>query len=80
MTAPKAAKPNPPLYDRLNSLLHTMRCIELHEPELCALLQELKTARKVTPKLVADLRTVLDRLPAEAYTEDLAAVEHALNS
>lgn len=77
VSAKKSAS-RPPLHDRLNALLHTMRCIELHEPQLCALLQELKTTNKVTPRLTADLRTLLDKLPAHAYTDDLAAVEQAL--
>jgi hypothetical protein len=76
-----SAKPKtrPPLHDSLNALLHTMRCIELHEPQLCSLLNELKTTNKMTPKLAADLRAVLDKLPARAYTDDLDAVEQALN-
>jgi hypothetical protein len=77
MAAPKVRLP---LYDQLNALLHTMRCIELQEPQLCALLNELKTAQKVTPKLEADLRAVLDKLPAAAYTDDLQAVERAISS
>lgn len=76
---PAAAKPRPELHDRLNALLHTMRCIELHEPQLCSLLHELKTTNKVTPKLTEDLRRVLDKLPAHAYTDDLEAVEQALS-
>ncbi len=75
-----ATKPRPPLHDTLNALLHTMRCIELQEPELCSLLHELKTANKVTPKLAADLRRILDKLPAQAYTDDLEAVERDLQA
>ncbi len=63
MAAPRKVPTRPPLYDHLNALLHTMRCIELHEPQLCALLNELKTTNKVTPKLAADLRALLDKLP-----------------
>ena len=76
----RKAAPRPPLYDHLNALLHTMRCIELHEPQLCALLNELKTTNKVTPKLATDLRALLDKLPAHAYTDDLEAVEQALGT
>ena len=77
-TPPPTARP--PLYDTLNALLHTMRCIELHEPDLCALLNELKTTNQVTPRLTEDLRQLLDKLPARAYTDDLAAVEQTLTT
>ncbi len=70
----------PPLYDRLNSLLHTMRCIELQEPTLCTLLHELKTTGKITTKMTKELRAVLDTLPAHGYVEDIEAVEQALGN
>ena len=76
---PAAAKSRPPLYDQLNSLLQTMRCIELQEPVLCTLLHELKTTGKVTAKMTKELRAVLDKLPAHGYVEDIQAVEESLD-
>ena len=77
---PAKTPPRPPLYDHLNALLHTMRCIELQEPALCTLLHELKTTGKVTAKMTKELKAVLDKLPAHGYAADVEAVEQALEN
>ncbi len=62
------------LAHRLDSLLHTMRCIAQHEDELCTLLHDARRSGKVSGKLLRELHTLLDELPAEEYTFDLDAV------
>lgn len=62
------------LTHRLDALLHTMRCIAQHEDELCTLLHDARRTGKVNNRLVRELHTILDELPAEEYTFDLNAV------
>lgn len=79
-----AKKRNPPesaavLTDRLETLLHTVRCIAQHEDELCTLLHEARSAGKLSPQAASDLRAILEALPAEEYTWQLHAVEMDLD-
>lgn len=63
------------LTHRLDSLLHTMRCIAQHEDELCTLLHDARRAGRISAPLLRELQAVLDELPAEEYTSDLHAVK-----
>ena len=72
-------KRNPPesaaaLTDRLETLLHTVRCIAQHEDELCTLLHEARSSGKLSGESAADLRNILEGLPAEEYAWQLHAV------
>lgn len=74
----KKRKPAPSttaLTDRLDTLLHTIRCIAQHEDELCGLLHEARSSGKLSPDSAADLQHILDALPAEEYAWQLHALE-----
>lgn len=62
------------LADRLDTLLHTIRCIAQHEDELCTLLHEARSAGTLSLASAADLRQLLEALPAEEYAWQLHAV------
>ena len=62
------------LTHRLDALLHTMRCIAQHEDELCTLLHDARRTGRVNTRLLQELQTILEELPAEEYTNDLNAV------
>jgi hypothetical protein len=77
----KAVKPAQNLLaNRLDTLLHTIRCIAQHEDELNALLHAIRNADGVTPPVAAELRAVLDSLPAEEYAWELHAAEMQLDA
>ena len=66
------------LTHRLDALLHTMRCIAQHEDELCTLLHDARRSGKTSTKLLRELHTILDELPAEEYAFDLDAVREMI--
>ena len=73
------SRTQPPAYAELNALLHTVRCIQQHETQLCTLLEAIKSAGKVAPAVRKELRKLLEEMPsAQAYTTDLEALEHTL--
>jgi hypothetical protein len=81
-TTPREPALNQPvaLADRLDTLLHTVRCIAQHEDELCTLLHAARKSQRTTATLVRDLRSILDELPAEEYAWELRALEEELDS
>jgi hypothetical protein len=92
-SAPKAAKenlrsaPGKPastqpvaLADRLDTLLHTVRCIAQHEDELCTLLHAARKSNRLAKSLASELRAILANLPAEEYAWELRALEEELDA
>ena len=77
----KTAAPNPSdeVVYRIHTLLHTMRAISRHEDALCTLMNEVKTAGKVTEELDSELRDLLEEMPAHEYNDDVEAVREALS-
>ncbi len=84
-SAPKATAPTPrsrtvkptaaaELALRLHALLHTVRSISHIEDELCTLLHAAEHASALTPALTGELRALLQKMPAQEYTDDLDAV------
>ena len=68
------------LVSSLNALLHTMRCIEQHEPQLCTLMHEVRSAGTLSPDVQEELRILLDEMPHGEYTHDLNSVIEAANA
>jgi hypothetical protein len=62
----------------LHSLLHSIRCIAQHEDSLCELLHELHHTKIAQAKFIAELRDLLEDLPAHDYVDDLDAVRDIL--
>lgn len=80
-TARRSASNQPvALADRLDTLLHTVRCIAQHEDELCTLLHAARKSNRMTTTLARELRSILANLPAEEYAWELRAVEEELDS
>lgn len=65
---------------RLDTLLHTMRCIAQHEDELCTLLHDARRTGRLNAALLRELRSVLEELPAGEYLDDLHAVQQAIQA
>ena len=59
---------------RLETLLHTMRCIAQYEDVLCELSHEIRTAGRVSNQASAELRSIVNNLPSEDYMHDLNSV------
>ena len=76
----KAAQPNPSdeVVYRINTLLHTMRAVARHEDSLCGLMNEIKATGRVSDELDAELRDVLEAMPAHEYHDDVEAIREAL--
>ncbi len=68
------------LQHRLDTLLHTMRCITQHEDELCTLLHDACRTGRVSVALRRELRSVLQELPSGDYLDDLHAVQEAVEA
>ena len=68
------------LVSSLNALLHTMRCIEQHESQLCTLMHEIRSAGTLSTDVQEELRTLLDQIPHREYTDDLDSVIDAVNA
>ena len=64
----------------MQSLLHTMRCIEQHEEQLCTLMHAIRTGGMVEETTAQVLRSLLDDLPAQAYESDLNRLFAALDA
>jgi hypothetical protein len=60
---------------RLETLLHTMRCIAQYEDVLCELSHEIRTAGRVSNQANAELRSsIVSNLPSKDYMYDLNSV------
>jgi hypothetical protein len=66
------------LIPSLHSLLHSIRCIAQHEDALCELLHELHHTTIAQAKFIAELRDLLEDIPAHDYVDDLDAVRDIL--
>jgi hypothetical protein len=69
----------PSLYHRIDTLLHTMRCIAQYEDALCGLSHEVKRAGAFSPEISDEVREILDKIPSHDYVMDLDAVRAALS-
>jgi hypothetical protein len=69
----------PSLYHRIDTLLHTMRCIAQYEDALCGLSQEVKRAGAFSPEIRDEVREILEKIPSHDYVMDLDAVRAALS-
>jgi hypothetical protein len=80
-TAPRKSSSIQPaaLADRLDTLLHTVRCIAQREDELCTLLHAARKSNRITQPLARELRSILAELPAEEYAWELRALEEELD-
>ena len=65
-------------YHRLDTLLHTMRCIAQYEDALCELSHEIKWAGEMSPGSSEELRAILEQIPSHDYVLDLNAVRATL--
>lgn len=78
-TAP-VERSRPTLYQRIDALLHTMRCIHQHEDSLCEFAHDLKSQGKLSATVSKELAALLETLPSHEYMDDLYAVREALVS
>ncbi len=67
-----------PLYYKLHTLLETIRVIKVYEDPLCTLLHAIQTAGKASPEVEQELYSLLEEMPAEAYTLELHGVRAQL--
>jgi hypothetical protein len=65
-------------YHRLDTLLHTIRCIAQYEDALCELSHELKGARSLSVEASKELRGILGKIPSHDYLIDLESVKAIL--
>jgi hypothetical protein len=70
----------PGLVYKINTLLHTMRCIEQHEQELCTLMNEIRSKGTVSAEAEAELRSLIGKMPHRDYVDDLDAVSEAVGA
>ena len=70
----------PQVFYRINSLLYTLRAIAQREDQLCMLMHHLRTSGKLNATLSAELREILEEIPADEYMHDLEALRGALAS
>ena len=61
-------------YGRLNTLLHTVRCIAQHEDALCELSHEVKQSGVLSEETKLALDVLLKKIPSQDYVHDLDAV------
>ena len=79
-TAPVKPRPlNAPIqpsspFGRLNTLLHTVRCIAQHEDALCELSHEVKQSGVLSDETKLALDILLKKIPSQDYVHDLDAV------
>lgn len=77
----KTSKPqHPPVFYRVNALLHTIRTIEEHEDQLCTILHEIQNSGTLSKKTGAELRALLEEIPSREYQGDLEALRAALEA
>lgn len=76
-TSPPAAQPA--IYYSLHTLLETIRVIKLYEDPLCTLLHDIQSAGGASAEVAQELRTMLDEMPAAAYTLELDGVRRTLD-
>jgi len=69
-------QPSP--YHRLDTLLHTMRCIAQYEDALCGLSHEVKRTGTFSPEISDEVREILEKIPSHDYVMDLDAVRAVL--
>jgi hypothetical protein len=62
----------------LHSLLHSIRCIAHHEDSVCELLHELHHTKIAQTKFIAELRDLLEDLPAYDFLDDFNDVRDIL--
>jgi hypothetical protein len=65
-------------YHRLDTLVHTMRCITQYEDALCSLSHELKGTGTFSEEASEELRDILEKIPSHDYLVDLDAVRDIL--
>ncbi len=70
----------PPVFYRVNSLLHTVRHIARYEDQVCTLLHEIQTSGQLNPTTHEELTVLLEEIPSAEYFDDLQALEQALRS
>lgn len=68
----------PPVFYKVNALLHTIRCIEQHEDQLCTILHEIQTSGRVSEEISGELQALLEEMPSSEYQGDLEALRAAL--
>ena len=70
----------PPVFYRVNSLLHTVRHIARYEDQVCTLLHEIQTSGQLNPTTHEELTVLLGEIPSSEYLDELRALEQALHS
>lgn len=53
----------PPVYYRLYDLLHTLRSLECHQDQICAILSEIQRSGKAGAAVRRELTGLLEQLP-----------------
>ena len=73
-----AAVTQPPLYHRLDALVHTIRCIAQYEDALCELSHDVKRAGTASSQMTHEVRSLLEKIPSHDFLLDLDAVRNLL--
>ena len=68
------------LCDRLNALLHTMRCIRQYEDALCEFSHESKGKMSLPAAMRGELSAILEKIPSHDYIDDLEMLKDMLAS
>ncbi len=74
-----STKATPAVVHHISALLHTMRCIDQHEQQLCTLMHEISSTGVVSTEVSEELRILLDEMPSRDYTDDLEAIRDAVS-
>lgn len=69
----------PPAYYHLHALLETIRALECHEDELCALIHHIQRSGKLTAALRRDITNLLNNLPAGSLQVEIQAAYSAVD-
>lgn len=69
----------PEAYYRLNTLLHTVRCIAQHQDRLSMLMHEIKHSGQLGTAESEELGILLAELPSQDYLDDLRATQALLD-
>ena len=68
----------PPAYYHLHSLLQTVRSLQCHEDDLCALLHNIQRSGRIGANLRRDITELLNNLPAASLEAEIQAAYSAV--
>ena len=69
----------PPVYYQLHALLQSIRALQCHEDEICALLHQIQRTGRLTSGVQREIALLLRALPTTSLEAELQAVYAAVD-